>query len=774
MRKRFACFLLVLGILIGQVIAREADVDVHQEVLFIHSTKQQLLAEDQVVFQGDVEILLDGQVHLWADRVIFDKRKKTLLAEQTSGGPVSIQIQNFFIVVDRIFFDISTKTGHADNIRLHITEGYISARHLEKKSAYEWVMSDMSYTSCCKEHAHWRLTARRAKMQGPYYFVRVSDAMFKVGSVPIFLVPYMTFPIQNQSRSGFLIPKFYLDYQSGFGFTQEYYLRLAAAADTTLGVNWRHKKGVVFSDEFRWARSLENYTFLHGYWAIEQNSLVQRGAQVINGTRHRYWLDGCNIYPIKNIFGGDIYTLTRVDFGTDKGIGYKFYEDLENLENSFFNSLILRLWRKNALVNVMLDYTKTERKLFTIVDEGIQENNNITHFALLPQVSWHTSSWFYSIFSYRHDVFSDQLFYDEQEMQQIFVNRHLVNGALLVPLIKKNLIRFNYQGSAALTVPCAGGSLSYMIQPVVQGRSKILRPEFLNDNVIEQKIFAAGSSRFFACHQTHLTFPEIEVPLLSRGNGTLFIQPTCMWNYIPKFRQEHWFYADQLDRYFPQNSLSCSLNSYLFCERVSLNTSITQSYDFYSPTDILPLRRALSDIQHLLPLSCNVDLALQGCAFSLGYEFDIPKKSLLTSYLGVHFSRERCKIGFGYLYQHDVIQQKRNLLSDIPHFLLIDASIPVGKAMSVHYDGQFYDEFGIKGIFRFSRIRPLLHRFRVDYQGHCWGLSLGYEEKFYRELGNRRSERALVFSIRLDSLGSFAKRFKQPAIIRESEKIHEC
>ena len=58
------------------------------------------------------------------------------------------------------------------------------------------------------------------------------------------------------------------------------------------------------------------------------------------------------------------------------------------------------------------------------------------------------------------------------------------------------------------------------------------------------------------------------------------------------------------------------------------------------------------------------------------------------------------------------------------------------------------------------------HRFSLDYKGHCWGLALGYEEKRYREYGNWKREHVITVAIKLNSLGSFAKRFKRPVIYR--------
>jgi hypothetical protein len=87
-------------------------------------------------------------------------------------------------------------------------------------------------------------------------------------------------------------------------------------------------------------------------------------------------------------------------------------------------------------------------------------------------------------------------------------------------------------------------------------------------------------------------------------------------------------------------------------------------------------------------------------------------------------------------------------------------SVPLGSQFTLSYDGQFYATKK-SAFFRLNGLAPLVHRLRIDYDGHCWGMYIGYEEKKYKEYGIGRDERAIVFAFRLESLGSFAKKFKR-------------
>jgi hypothetical protein len=139
---------------------------------------------------------------------------------------------------------------------------------------------------------------------------------------------------------------------------------------------------------------------------------------------------------------------------------------------------------------------------------------------------------------------------------------------------------------------------------------------------------------------------------------------------------------------------------------------------------------------------------------------------LLQSQISAGIFKDKLNFSIGFLYQHPLLQQSRELLSNIPNFVLMNIAIPISKEVVLCYEGQFYDEKGCHfGDLR--HLKPLIHRIRMELNGHCWGFYLGFEQKKYREYGNCKDEHTYVFSLRLDSLGSFAKKFKRQPIIHK-------
>lgn len=98
------------------------------------------------------------------------------------------------------------------------------------------------------------------------WFMRVSDLRLDYGTetgygynaavwfkgVPIFYSPWITFPLNNKRRTGFLPPTFGSTSVSGFELTVPYYLNLAPNMDATLAPRYFAKRGNQINTEFRY------------------------------------------------------------------------------------------------------------------------------------------------------------------------------------------------------------------------------------------------------------------------------------------------------------------------------------------------------------------------------------------------------------------------------------------------------------------------------------------------------------------------------------------
>src|SRR5207247_3237361 len=85
------------------------------------------------------------------------------------------------------------------------------------------------------------------------------------------------------------------------------------------------------------------------------------------------------------IGSGDIATLLRMDFGTDKRIGYMFFNNTNDVDDTFYNSLVARSMWPSDLVTLQIDSARTSRKEFGNLET--KERNTI-----LSNVDQHAST----------------------------------------------------------------------------------------------------------------------------------------------------------------------------------------------------------------------------------------------------------------------------------------------------------------------------------------------------------------------------------------------
>lgn len=760
------------------------------ESVQIKSIKQQMLDQHHFVFEEEVEVLVDKTVHIWADRVEVDKQRKILVAKSVYGSPIKIETNDFLILSDTFTLNVTEKTGSADNIKIHVREGYMSASKAEKLSENRWSMKNIVYTPCDAQHSHWHLSARCADVYGGI-FIKLTGVLFQIMNIPVFGLPYMLFPIQGGSRSGFLIPKFYFDYDFGFGTKIEYYQYFGPRCDTTIGIDWQDRKGFVVSDEFRWARSPESYSLINSYFAVAKNSFSRECHKIVRTKKNRYWVAGVD-FRNTSLFGAHMSSLARADLGTDKRIGYQFFNNLKDIDDEFMNTWMFRFAWPHDQCEVRIDGIKTSRKRFSELtchekelfsefaqtletehamvfkDSLIQkrELENRVDTSYLPHLEWNRGDYILgNHFYYGHDLMADHSDYHECELERLYFNSFVEREERIIPRHHAHMLRVNYTGHCGICWDWCHNAFSFILRPVMQMRTQISKDEIFRKRVFEHRVQSYGAARYFFNYAAEWALPEITFTD-NEGLVVQSVQPVFSWDYVPTFEQRHWFAIDEWDTWYARNELALDVRyNGNIRNNIFVDLNFRQAYDFNKSKDLFPLKRSVRDT-HWLPCEVHASVSSEMGNLSLSQEYDLLDKRLLHSLLFSRFQIRSLRCGLGYLYQHTLMQEKRGLLSNIPHFFLCELAVPLTKELTLKYDGQFYSETG-QHIFGFTNFKPLLHRVRLDYSGHCWGFYIGYEEKRYREHGVSKGERAFVFSLRLDSLGSFAKKFRNQEVVRD-------
>jgi LPS-assembly protein len=113
-------------------------------------------------------------------------------------------------------------------------------------------LEQASYTTCASGNNDWLISARQVDIDRKEGIGVAHHAWLDVKDVPVFYTPYISFPINDQRRSGFLIPKIGTSQETGLDLSVPYYWNIAPNYDATIEPRLMTDRGVMLATEFRY------------------------------------------------------------------------------------------------------------------------------------------------------------------------------------------------------------------------------------------------------------------------------------------------------------------------------------------------------------------------------------------------------------------------------------------------------------------------------------------------------------------------------------------
>ena len=110
----------------------------------------------------------------------------------------------------------------------------------------------VAYTSCEPGNQDWIVHASDLKMNKVDGTGSAKNAWVEFKGVPVFYSPYLSFPIDDRRKTGFLAPVFGNTGRGGFSFTTPFYWNIAENLDATLRPRYYTKRGIMLAGDFRY------------------------------------------------------------------------------------------------------------------------------------------------------------------------------------------------------------------------------------------------------------------------------------------------------------------------------------------------------------------------------------------------------------------------------------------------------------------------------------------------------------------------------------------
>jgi LPS-assembly protein len=216
--------------------------------LRIDSEHFQALTDQPVRFHDNVR-LEQGDQRLETDELIYDRET----------GRIELPVWLYY---SDALIDLSAQSGWVETVdsqarfegvdyRFAHGHGSGSAGIIELLSPVQARVEDFDFTTCPPEQLDWQLKAREVDLDMERGQGTARHARLEFKGVPILYSPWLSFPLDDQRKSGFLYPRLGYSSTDGFDLSVPWYWNIAPNQDATFEPRWIQKRGFMLGSEYR-------------------------------------------------------------------------------------------------------------------------------------------------------------------------------------------------------------------------------------------------------------------------------------------------------------------------------------------------------------------------------------------------------------------------------------------------------------------------------------------------------------------------------------------
>lgn len=323
-------------------------------------------AQDRIEATGSVRIRGRGMTLLSDRALLFPDRN-----EAEALGNVTLMSNGDTLSADRLKINYEDETGEVEQGNAFIKAGnfHVRAARMFKLGPDSYRLEDGTFTTCDAERPSWKFSASDVNVALGEYATG-KHALFYLGDVPVFYLPYIIFPVKTARQSGFLLPRTGNSSKKGFTFNMAYYWAIDPSQDATFNLDIQSKRGEGFGLDYRYIRKRGSEGYFRGYGIYDTEQQRFRG-----DLSQKHQENISDTFTIKS----DINLTTDRDFYRDYAEQTGVY-NRNQLDSTIFAT---KRFRRQVLVGEFLymedlreettDNRKTLQKLPVISLTGVRE-----------------------------------------------------------------------------------------------------------------------------------------------------------------------------------------------------------------------------------------------------------------------------------------------------------------------------------------------------------------------------------------------------------------
>ncbi|WP_299735254.1 LPS assembly protein LptD [uncultured Endozoicomonas sp.] len=223
--------------------------DNNQQPMLVESDESSYGQNDIANFKGNV-VVRQGSRQFESETASLDRNTSYGQFE----GNVRFRDKGVLLVGEK--GDLNTETGRASledtAYVLHSQGSRGNATHLLRNEDDTMELTDATYTTCPPGDNGWLLSGSKVKLDMEEGQGVAKHAVLRIQRLPVLYTPWISFPIDDRRKTGFLYPTFSQGSDNGFDFSIPYYINMAPNFDATVTPRYMTKRGTMLENEFRY------------------------------------------------------------------------------------------------------------------------------------------------------------------------------------------------------------------------------------------------------------------------------------------------------------------------------------------------------------------------------------------------------------------------------------------------------------------------------------------------------------------------------------------
>lgn len=212
---------------------------------------EQVDSSNQTVYHlsGNVKLTRADQ-QLQADSLDYNDAS----TDYDAHGNVRYQQAGQLLSASHMRGNTEASHGIADDVRYQMldTRGNGVATQGQMLDAQRTRYDGATYSTCDVGHHVWEFRAKSITVDQASGVGVARNATMRLGKVPFLYLPYLSFPVNDERKSGFLYPVLGKSSRGGFEVSTPYYLNLAPNYDATFDPRIYTGRGAMLGGEFRY------------------------------------------------------------------------------------------------------------------------------------------------------------------------------------------------------------------------------------------------------------------------------------------------------------------------------------------------------------------------------------------------------------------------------------------------------------------------------------------------------------------------------------------